>query len=186
MNNDELVDLLSRCALRDQKAFDSLYKLTASYLNAVAYRIVGSQESSNDVLQEAFVQIWDKASAYAPHQSNALTWMASIVRYRAIDKIKSEQRHRNRPPAEEEEDILLNLSGGNGLESEYQHYQNSEQIHRCLASMNEKFSRCVKLAYIYGYSREELAETLSSNLNTVKSWLRRGSVKFKECMEGVE
>ncbi|WP_317932243.1 RNA polymerase sigma factor [Halioxenophilus sp. WMMB6] len=64
MDNDELMDLLARCTLRDQKALERLYQKTAAYLNGVAYRILGSSDASNDVLQEAFVQIWENAASY--------------------------------------------------------------------------------------------------------------------------
>ena len=184
MDNEELENLLARCALRDQKALELLYQQTASYLNAVAYRMVGDSDASNDVLQEAFVQIWDKAGDYAPSMANPLTWMTSIVRYRAIDKLRREKRHQNRPGAEEEDDILMSASTGETQEELYQKSQLSEQVNQCLEGMNEKFKKSVELAYLYGYSREELAEVLATNVNTVKSWLRRGAAKLKECLEG--
>lgn len=184
LDNDELIDLLARCALRDQKALEQLYQKTAGYLNGVALRIVGTADSSNDVLQEAFVQIWDNASDYAPAKANPLTWMCSIVRYRALDKLRKEQRHRNRPPAEEEAAILLSTPGEETQEEQQQRFQLNAQVKSCLDAMNEKFRKSVELAYLYGYSREELAEALGTNINTVKSWLRRGAASLKSCLEG--
>lgn len=184
LDNEELENLLARCALRDQLALEQLYQRTASYLNAVAYRMVGDSDTSNDVLQEAYVQIWDKASDYAPSMANPLTWMTSIVRYRAIDKLRKEKRHQNRPSAEEEDDILATTASGETQEEIHQKSRLSEQVAQCLKGMNEKFSKSVELAYLYGYSRDELAEVLKTNVNTVKSWLRRGAAKLKECLEG--
>ena len=60
----------------------------------------------------------------------------------------------------------------------------NKQLQACLDAMNDKFKKSVELAYLYGYSREELAETLGTNINTVKSWLKRGSARLKDCMEG--
>lgn len=184
MDNEELADLLARCALRDQKALALLYNKTAHYLNAVAYRITGSKDCSNDVLQESFVQIWDNAASYTSNQANPLTWMSSIVRYRAIDKMRREQRHQNRPFSEDENNILMQTPGGIEPDKNLQSERLNEKIEKCLAAMNDNFKKSVKLAYLYGYSREELVDVLGTNLNTVKSWLRRGSVKLKECLQG--
>ena len=183
MDNSELVNLLARCALREQQALEQLYKRTAAYLNAIAYRIVGSSEGSNEVLQEAFIQIWDNASNYAPSQANAIVWMSSIVRYRAIDKLKIEQRHQRRPAEEEEKDILMNTPGNDAPDEHHRQLQLTQTVKSCLDAMNDKFKHSVELAYLYGYSREELAEALDANVNTVKSWLRRGSSRLKECLE---
>lgn len=184
MDNDELSGLIARCALRDQRALEQLYDKTGAYLNAVAYRIVGSSEQSNEVLQDAFVQIWDNAVDYAPSQAKALTWMTSIVRYRAIDTVRREKRHQNRPGGDEELEILMQTPGGEEPEEQCLNLSFSDDLEHCLSSMNENFNRSIKLAYFYGYTREELAAMMGTNLNTVKSWLRRGSKKLRECLEG--
>ena len=184
MDNEELMDLLARCTLRDQKALERLYQKTAAYLNGVAYRILGSSDASNDVLQEAFVQIWDNAATYVPHQANPLTWMSSIVRYRAIDKLRAEQRHQNRPNHEEEAEILMSTPSDDSPEEAQQRFHLNQQIKQCLSLLNENIKKSIELAYLYGYSREELAETFGANTNTIKSWLRRGGAKLKSCLEG--
>ena len=183
MDNEELMGLLARCALRDQKALEALYQKTATYLNGVAYHILGSADSSNDVLQESFVQIWNNAVNYSPTQGKPTTWLTSIVRYRAIDKLRHEKRHQNRPYHEEEADILLSTPSDDTQEEVYSRYRLNEQLRKCLDAMNDKFKQSIELAYLYGYSREELAETLGTNTNTVKSWLKRGGAKLKICME---
>ena len=184
MDNEELMRLLARCALRDQAALEALYQKTAAYLNAVAYRIVGSADLSNDVLQESFVQIWNNATRYTPAQGNPTTWMTSIVRYRAIDKLRHEGRHQNRPHHDEEADILLSTPSEDTQEEIYSRFRLNEELKKCLDAMNDKFKRSIELAYLQGYSREELAETLGTNINTVKSWLKRGGAQLKICMEG--
>ena len=184
MDNEELISLLARCALRDQSALELLYQKTSAYLNAVAYRIVGSADSSNDVLQESFVQIWNNATRYTAAQGNPTTWMTSIVRYRAIDKIRHEGRHQNRPHYEEETEILLSTASEDTQEEVYSRFRLNEELKKCLNAMNDKFKQSIELAYLHGYSREELAETLGTNINTVKSWLKRGGAQLKICMQG--
>jgi RNA polymerase sigma-70 factor (ECF subfamily) len=184
LDNEELMELLARCALKDQRALESLYLKTSGYLNAVAYRILGSEDASNDVLQESFLQIWNNAANYTPVQGKPITWLTSIVRYRAIDKFRHEKRHQNRPHHEEEAEILLCIPAGDTQEEAYSRLRLNEQLQKCLDAMNNKFKYSIELAYLYGYSREELAEALGANINTVKSWLKRGGAKLKDCIEG--
>jgi len=179
-----LMNLIARCALREQKALETLYQVAAAYLNGVAFRILGSADSSNDVLQESFIQIWNNAASYTSAQGNPTTWMTSIVRYRAIDKLRHEARHQNRPHHEAETEILLNTPTQDTQEEVYGRFRLNEQLKTCLNAMNDKFKQSLELAYLYGYSREELAEVLDTNINTVKTWLKRGGAKLKTCMEG--
>lgn len=184
MDNEELVKLLARCALRDQQALAQLYQTTAAQLNAVAYRLLGSSDSSNDVLQEAFIQIWDNAGSYRPDQAAPFTWMGSIVRYRAIDRMRQERRHQNRPPPDEEAELLSSLPAGESQDDLHHRFRLNHQLNDCLDAMNDKVRQSLEMAYLYGYSREELAEALDYNVNTIKSWLRRGGARLKVCLEG--
>lgn len=178
----ELVELLARCSLRDQSALSELYQRLAPFLNGVAFRILHSDELSNEVLQEAFVQIWQKASTYREDKAKPLTWITSIVRYRSIDKLQAEQRHRNRLDHEQEVLALAQLESHAKPDSDYEQDQVKAHIHECLEQMNDKIKLCIELAYLRGYSREELAECFDTKVNTVKSWLHRGSEKLKQCL----
>src|SRR5688572_11780816 len=89
----ELETLLARCALRDTAAIKVLYDHLGGYFNVIAFRLLKSEDLSNDVLQEAFVQIWQNAGTYRADLATPLTWMTSIVRYRALDRLAKEKRH---------------------------------------------------------------------------------------------
>lgn len=190
-NDQELIDLLDRCQSKDQRAIKVLYDRLAPYLNGVAFRIVQSDELSNEVLQEAFVQIWQNAESYQPHLSKPLTWITSIVRYRAIDKLQKERRHINK--AEQvPQDALLDTENESETalapdyetpDEEYARAQLRGHISQCLDPMNNKLKRCIELAYLMGYSREELAHEFDTKINTVKSWLHRGSERLKQCLQ---
>ena len=93
--NEELINLIARCAIRDQAALKMLFDCSGAYLNAIVYRIVKSDDIAKEVLQEAFLQIWSNAQSYRPHLANPMTWMASIARYRALDRLEVEQRLRD-------------------------------------------------------------------------------------------
>lgn len=178
--DDELINLIARCALRDQAALKMLFERVGPYLNAVAWRIVQSSELSNEVLQDAFLQIWNNAASYRPHLAKPLTWMASIARYRALDRLDKEQRiNRTTRPLEDEEDF----PGGVEPEQSLGASQMRFHLHQCLATLGDNIKRSIELAYLYGYSREEIAQQFATNTNTVKSWLHRGAERLKLCLE---
>ncbi len=184
MNYDEekLASLLARCTLRDQQALKGLYEAVGSYLNAVAYRILRQDDAANDALQEAFIQIWENAHQYQAHKAKPLTWMTSIVRYRALDRLTKEKRIHAKVTTDEI--AYVNAPDTTPTpEEQTSSGQNQRHIHECLAQLNQKIGECIHLAYIHGYSREELAQRFDANVNTVKSWLKRGSERLKLCLE---
>ena len=183
MKDDELVNLIARCALRDQQALKQLYDRLSPWLNGVAFRILKSAELSNDVLQEAFVQIWNNASSYRPDKAKPLTWICSIVRYRALDRLEVERKHLDRLVHDDELHALDKYSSRHNLEDAIHQGQVNTHIQDCLQGLNDRIASCIKLAYLYGYSREEIAERFATPVNTVKSWLRRGSEKLRLCLE---
>jgi RNA polymerase sigma-70 factor (ECF subfamily) len=179
-NDDELVNLIARCALRDETALKQIFERVSPYLNAIALRILKSKELSNEVLQEAFLQIWNNASSYRPHLAKPLTWMASITRYRALDQLDKEaRRSKLTSPIDEMEDI----SGGDEPEHILGVSQLRFHLYQCLTTLGDNIKRSIELAYLYGHTREEIAETFSTNTNTVKSWLHRGAERLKLCLE---
>lgn len=184
--NQELVDLLARCALRDQKALKILYDRVSGYLNAVAFRMLKSNDLASDVLQEAFVQIWENAGSYRPHMAQPLTWMTSITRYRALDRLDKEKRYAKRFQQTNGDDDPLDSAEAcptQAPDSDLQRSQLGKQIDACLSTLSEHARQSIRLAYLEGFSRDEIAEKLNTNANTVKSWLRRGSERLKKCLE---
>ena len=181
--NEELINLIARCAIRDQAALKNLFERVGPYLNAVVYRILKSDELAKDVLQEAFLQIWTNAASYRPHLANPMTWMASIARYRALDRLEVEQRLRERFVSADHEYSLDEHLSPQNPEQEVSAGQLQFNLHRCLLALSDNIKRSVELAYLYGYSREEIAEKFSTNTNTVKSWLHRGAERLKLCLE---
>lgn len=181
LDENELTALIARCAQRDKQALKILYDRCAGYFNAIAFRIVRSHDASNDVLQEAFLQIWHHAESYRSEQARALTWMSSIVRYRAIDRREHDQRlqqHHSWSAADDER-----------VESETatpEFHTINAQMHAqllvCLAQLNAHVQQCIRWAYLDGCSRDEIATRLNTNSNTVKSWLYRGAEALKLCL----
>ncbi len=181
--DEELAKLLKRCALKDEAALKQLYDQLSPWLTGVAFRILKSAELSNDVLQEAFVQVWNNAASYRPEKAKPLTWICSILRYRALDRLDKEKKHQDKRVDDEDLHALDNYVSADNVERAVQDSEVSAHLNDCLQTISERLRTCIKLAYLYGYSRDEIAEHFASPVNTVKSWLRRGAEKLRECLE---
>jgi len=180
----ELVALVARCALRDQGALKTLFDRLGPYLNAVAFRILKSEELSNDVLQDAFIQIWLNAASYRPDLARPLTWITSIVRYRALDRLAKERKHQVREFNDEDGSETFNaLCSADDPEQQAHMDHLQTLIAICMQRLTDNSRRSIQLAYLEGYSREEIANSLQTNVNTVKSWLHRGAERLKQCLE---
>ncbi len=180
----ELVALIARCALRDQDALKALFDRLGPYLNAVAFRILKSEELSNDVLQDAFIQIWLNASSYRPDLARPLTWITSIVRYRALDRLAKERKHQVREFNDEDgSEVCSALCSTDDPEQQAHMDRLQTLIATCMQRLTDNSRRSIQLAYLEGYSREEIANHLQTNVNTVKSWLHRGAERLKQCLE---
>ncbi len=173
-SNDEINNLFSRCKLGDKNAFERLYKLSSAKLNGIAYRITGNVDCASEVLQEAFIQIWQNKNDYHAHKGDALTWMSSIVRYRAYDKI----RH-NKARFSDQHMELNEFDHAHEFNLENYH---SEVLDRCMHKLDSQHRKSILLAYLYGYSRDEIASHFDNSSNTVKSWIRRGLGRLKLCL----
>lgn len=179
--DDELVTLIARCAIRDQTALKQLFDRLGTYLYGVALRIIKAEDLSNDVLQDAFVQIWTNASSYRPSQSKPLTWITSIVRYRALDCLDKEHKHQSHTPDGDRDLDWLESSDSPEL-----HAQNAQMqvlLTECMQGLSKEIRSSISLAYLEGYTRDEIAAYLQTNINTVKSWLHRGADRLKLCLE---
>lgn len=179
-DRDRLETLLAKSALGDQAAFAEIYDSAAAKLNGIAYRIVRNVDSANEVLQEAFVQIWNNASEYRADKAEPMTWMASIVRYRAYDRLRFEKRRiegaQIKADLENFDDIESRQTDG-VLISEL-----DQQLQLCLGLLELNQRKSVLMAYYYGYTREEISRKFEAPVNTVKSWLRRGLERLQTCL----
>jgi RNA polymerase sigma-70 factor (ECF subfamily) len=181
--DDELIALIARCAIADQTALKELFDRLGPYLNGVAFRIVRSEDASNDVLQAAFIQIWQNASSYRPHLSKPLTWLTSIVRYRALDRFTQEKSLRAKFNSELSEEEFTSIPGDSCPLQAASADQTRNAIVKCLENLSERIKESIELAYLQGYSRDEIAGLMNTNSNTVKSWLHRGAQRLKQCLE---
>jgi RNA polymerase sigma-70 factor, ECF subfamily len=179
-----LADLLARTALADQAAFAELYRRTSPHLYAVAIRILREPAAAEEVLQEAFVSIWHHAGRYAAERSQPQTWLASIVRNRCLDRVRRRDLDRVSLTRDDDEETEIELpaDGASPIDLLIAGAE-AASVRDCVQGLEGGQKQAIALAFFQGLTHAELARALREPLGTVKSWVRRGLVRLKECLE---
>jgi RNA polymerase sigma-70 factor, ECF subfamily len=176
---DDLTHLLSRIAARDAAAFAALYKQTSAKLYGVVARILNRGDAAADVLQEAYVRIWEKAGDFDPVKGSALAWMATIARNRALDEVRRvrpgslEDQPESFEPTADDVDPLAARERSEGLAA----------LLDCLRRLDEEKRAIVLLAYYRGLSRDALAKRFGRPVPTIKTWLHRSLAQLRDCLK---
>jgi RNA polymerase sigma-70 factor, ECF subfamily len=173
-----LAELLSRSALGDRKAFAELYSATRAKLFAVSLRIVRERQLAEEALQDSFVSIWHHASDYARARGAPSTWMAAIVRNRSLDLVR---RARETPDVDDAlASQLVDESAAPARDAEAR--AEAHTIERCLAELEAEQRQAIALAFFHGLTHSELAAHLQRPLGTVKTHIRRGLMRLRDCL----
>ena len=177
-----LAGLLERTALGDRAAFAELYRATSSKLFAVSLRIVRERPLAEEALQDSFVNIWNHASDYARAKSAPATWMTAIVRNRSLDIVR---RTREAPDVDDE--LAANLVDETASPvREAEARAQAHSLRNCLEELDAEQRQTIALAFFHGLTHSELAGHLRRPLGTVKTHIRRGLLKLKDCLARAE
>jgi RNA polymerase sigma-70 factor (ECF subfamily) len=176
--SQDLSILLARVAQRDRAAFAEVYRATSAKLYGIILRILHRRDVADEVLQEVYVKIWDRAADFDPGMASPITWMATIARNRALDEIR-----RKRPESIEDHPELLDTpSNEHSALTNVMRGEDGKRLTDCLNRLEEARRQMVVLAYCDGLSRDELAEKYGQPVNTIKTWLRRSLAQLKGCL----
>jgi RNA polymerase sigma-70 factor, ECF subfamily len=178
-----LAHLLARTALADQAAFAELYRLTASHLYGVALRILREPALAEDLLQEAFVNIWHHAGAYTAAKAKPQTWLASIVRNRCLDQLRRRVPDTVTMTRDEDESEMDFEAIGPTPEEMLLAGADAHSVRTCVDRLEGGQKQAIALAFVQGMSHGELARHFNQPLGTVKSWVRRGLERLRQCLE---
>lgn len=186
-DSEALAQQLAKVALGDRAAFRRVYEMTSRHLFGVALRILNRRDIAEEVLQDAFVNVWHHASSYTAASSQPMTWLISVVRNKALDVVRSApvRRETTLPTREERNDDNIKDERPDPLEMLTQASE-SMMIRDCMESLEAVQRQSLALAYYHGLSHTEVAEQLKAPLGTVKSWVRRGLDRLKRCLESKE
>ena len=171
--HDPIATLLRRTAKRDTTAFRELYDLTSPRQLGIAIRILGRRDLAEEAIQDAYVSIWERAANFRPEMGSAQGWITTIVRRRAIDRLRASTWLKHEVVTDQSEAHSATATAS----------ENDLALYRCLDTLTGKMQVAIRLAYLYGMTHRELSEALEMPLGTIKSRLRRGLEALKECLE---
>ncbi len=174
----KLIEDLALVAKGDNAAFGRVYEATSAKLYGVVLRILQRRDITDEVVQEVYVKIWQRAGDFDATRASPITWMVTIARNRALDEIRkgSHVRIDDAPEAMNVADTQRLASDWVELNDDY------ARLIRCLDGLDPMKRDMVKLAYLEGLSREALSERFGHPVATVKTWLHRSLKSLKDCL----
>jgi RNA polymerase sigma-70 factor (ECF subfamily) len=174
----DLNDLLVRVGRGDEQAFAQVYDALGASVFGLARRVIRDPARAEEVSQEVFIQVWQSAARFDPARGNAKSWCLTLAHRRAVDAVRHDQAATNRenrydwssgPDFDEvEETVTISLE--------------HEQVKRCLDGLTDLQREAVNLAYYQGYTYAEVATALDANTATIKTRMRDGIVRLRDCM----
>ena len=176
------VELLRRIADRDRSAFSDFYDLYSGLLFSIAVKVLNDSKEAEDVLQEVFMQIWNKADAYDQLLGKPASWAVTLTRNKAIDRIRASQR-RSRLLEQATAEAVLPEDSPSANERLHGK-ENAEMVRSVVAALPSDQRRAIELAFFSGLTQDEIAKTLQEPLGTIKARIRRGMLKLREKLEG--
>ena len=169
--------MLAEVAKGDHAAFGALYDQVAPAVLGTARRVLRDPAQSEEVMQEVLLEIWRTASRFDPAVGSAAAWIATLAHRRAVDRVRSEQRASEREFRAATATIEYD-EVSDAVETSLEH----ERVRRCLAGLTDLQRESVTLAYYGGYSYREVAELLGVALGTVKTRMRDGLIRLRDCL----
>jgi RNA polymerase sigma-70 factor (ECF subfamily) len=170
-------DLLTRVARGDEAAFAALYDELAPRVLGLCRRILRDPAQAEEVAQEALVEVWRTAGRYDPARGSAPSWVLTIAHRRAVDRVRSEQASTDRERRVATEEVPYD-----DVVEEATARLERQQVRRCLKGLTDLQREAITLAYYRGYSYREVAELLHTGLPTVKTRMRDGLIRLRDCL----
>ena len=177
---DAVDALLLRVATGDQPAFEALYRSTSGKLLGICLRVLSDRTEAEDVLQDVYVTVWNKAGQFDASRARAVTWMGTIARNRSIDRLRMLPAPATRAPIDVAE-AAHDPAPSPSVQAEAAGTR--AQLDDCLEQLEPRRKTLIRTAFFDGATYEELAQRSGSPLGAVKSWIRRGLLQHKACLE---
>jgi RNA polymerase sigma-70 factor, ECF subfamily len=172
-------DLLSAVALGDQQAFEQLYDLMAPRVYGLVRRVLRDPAQAEEVGQEVMLEVWRRASRFDPGRGSAISWVLTMAHARAVDRVRSEQSSTDRDlkyatsSVQRDVDVVVDA-----VETSWER----KQVQRCLGGLTDLQRESINLAYYSGFTQVEVAASLQVPLGTIKTRLRDGLIRLRDCL----
>jgi RNA polymerase sigma-70 factor (ECF subfamily) len=175
-----LVTALRRVSGGDRTGLQTTYRLTSAKLFGVCLRILHERAEAEDVLQEVYLTVWQKAAGFDPVRASPMTWLIAIARNKAIDRLRAGGRARAMEPI----DSAAGVADAAPLaEDALAHSEDNARLNACLGGLAASEQNALRGAFFDGNTYEDLAARMNEPLGTVKSRIRRALQKLKACLE---
>lgn len=182
-------DLLKRIANKDPVALSLLYDQYNRLLFGLLLSILKKRTEAEDLLQEVFSNIWEKADLYEPNKGTAYTWIVSLTRNKGIDRLRSKvyKEQKKQSTSLDDENVYHPLySEENNPLQDTILKDRAEMIRRALQKISEKQRKVIQISYFDGLSQAEISEEYDIPLGTVKTRMRDGMIKLRDILSGGE
>jgi RNA polymerase sigma-70 factor (ECF subfamily) len=164
----------------DRAALAEVYEATSAKLMGVCFRILGERSEAEDVLQETYIAVWRRAGTYDPERAGAISWLVAVARNKALDRIRSGKVRRASAPLDDAVEIA---DPGRSALAEVESADEKRALMNCLEQLDADQQASIRAAFMDGLTYEELAARRNVPLGTMKSWIRRGLIKLRGCLE---
>jgi RNA polymerase sigma-70 factor, ECF subfamily len=181
---DRDVELLREIASGDRGAFAEFYDRHSTLMFSVAAKILNDTSEAEDVMQEAFLQIWEKAAKFDPKLGKASSWAAIMVRNKAIDRIRASQR-RTRLAEEAGTAQAIAEEAADTVNDTLHGHEQAKIIQTAIVELPQEQRQAIELAYFSGLTQDEISKKLNTPLGTIKARIRRGLSKLRDQLEGL-
>ncbi|MEV0253664.1 sigma-70 family RNA polymerase sigma factor [Streptomyces sp. NPDC050732] len=175
----DLQELLGRVARGEQEAFAGVYDLAAGPVLGVVRGVLRDHAQSEEVAQDVLVEVWRTAPRYRPERGTAMNWILTLAHRRAVDRVRSVVASAAR---EQKAALLARTPEFDEVSEEVETHLEREQVRRCLRGLTELQRQSVTLAYYRGLTYRQVAELLAVPLGTVKTRLRDGLIRLRDCL----
>lgn len=177
---DHVAALLEDVARGDRAAFETLYRSTSSALLGICVRVLSDRNEAEDVLQDVYVTVWGKAAQFDGSRARAMAWLGSIARHRAIDRL----RHLPSPALRAPIEVIESTADAAPTPAMLAETDTERaRLDDCLQQLEPQRQTLIRTAFFDGATYDELASRSGSPLGTVKSWIRRGLLQLRACLE---
>lgn len=174
----KLIAALRQVAAHDRVALRHVYDMTSAKLFGICLRICADREAAEDILQDVYIKVWNRADRFDVGRASPITWLCAIARNSAIDWCRSNRRPATFPQEAAEGVADEALSADMLIESA----QNRLRLFDCLDQLDQQQNASIRAAFLDGLTYAELADRMAVPLGTMKSWIRRGMQRLKECI----
>ena len=179
LEREKLVSALRQVSEGSRPALAEVYRRTSAKLFGICVRILGEAGEAEEALQEVYFSVWRKAGTFDPAKASPITWLAAMARNRAIDRRRA-LGARKSTTLDEAMDVP---DGSVGALEQLEAAEEGGRIALCLGELEERQNQAIRATFYDGLSYSELANHWAVPLGTMKSWIRRGLLRLRDCLE---